>query len=276
MSLLKVENVALSFGNRQILKGINLEVEPGTIIALSGKSGSGKTTLFGIMSGLLKPDSGRVLYQDRDIYKWNDFRRSRYRNREIGYVFQTFNLLPDLNVYRNIVFPTVLNWRARRVGQTVDYLIQYLDLQKIVKQYPATLSGGEKQRVSIARAIINSPRIILADEPTGNLDRLNGDRIFALFEEIRDQRNISVIIATHDDFIIRSSDIHYHLEDGVLTVQRTRRSVEAIEAIEIEKDITRKIRNKKKSATTTGKKTAASKTSKNSASRSAGAKKKRK
>jgi ABC-type lipoprotein export system ATPase subunit len=217
MNILSVENVTISFGKRNILNNLSLQVEDNSIIAITGKSGSGKTTLFGVMSGLLKPENGTVKFIDSDIYKWNDFRRSRYRNREIGYVFQTFNLLPDLDGYRNIIFPAVLNRFSRGIKSKVEYLIQYLDLKDIIGQYPSTLSGGEKQRVSIARAIINSPRLILADEPTGNLDRENGKRIFDLFKEIKKERRISVVIATHDNSIIKNCDSHYHLEEGRIT-----------------------------------------------------------
>ncbi len=212
--MLSVERVHISFGNRKILDGVSLDIAPGSIEALTGKSGSGKTTLFGVIAGLVRPDGGRVLYRGKNIFGWGDIHRSRYRNREIGYVFQTFNLLPNLTARDNIALPAVLNRRSGKIKKTLDYLVEYLDLEKIIGQYPATLSGGEKQRVAIARSLINSPSLILADEPTGNLDEENGDKILALFREISRERNISVIAATHDSRIISAADGHFHLENG--------------------------------------------------------------
>ncbi|MBP7583096.1 MAG: ATP-binding cassette domain-containing protein, partial [Spirochaetes bacterium] len=167
--MLSIENIHVSFGAREILSGVSLELEAGTVVALSGKSGSGKTTLFGVMAGLLKPSEGRVFYGGKSIYRWGDLRRARYRNREIGYVFQTFNLLPNLTARDNIALPAVLNRHTRDLRARVEHLVDYLDLSAIAGQHPATLSGGEKQRVAIARALVNSPSVILADEPTGNL-----------------------------------------------------------------------------------------------------------
>ena len=224
--MLEIDNIHVSFGERDILAGISLELTRGTIIALSGKSGSGKTTLFGVISGLLKPYGGTVLYRGKNIYRWSDLRRSRYRNRDLGYVFQTFNLLPNLTARDNILLPAILNRRSENIRERIEYLVGYLDLGEIIRQYPATLSGGEKQRVAIARALINSPTIILADEPTGNLDGENGKRIFDLFEDIRKKQDICIVIATHDSEILSRCDEQYHLADGILTkVEKTKSRV---------------------------------------------------
>lgn len=212
--MLTIEDIHVTFGTREILSGISLELEPGAVIALSGKSGSGKTTLFGVMAGLLKPEKGQVLYNGKNIFRWSDLRRSRYRNREIGYVFQTFNLLPNLTARDNIILPAVLNRHVRDLRARVDYLVEYLDLGAIIGQYPATLSGGEKQRIAIARALVNSPGVILADEPTGNLDDENGRKIFSLFRDISTERGICVLVATHDTVMLAKADAHYHLGGG--------------------------------------------------------------
>lgn len=217
MNILSLNDVNMSFSRRKVLTEINLEIESYPIVSISGKSGSGKTTLLSIISGLLKPDSGKVFYKGKDIFKWTDFTRSKYRNKRVGFIFQTFNLLPDYTVYQNIIYPAMLNFSAREIKKQADYLIKYLDIDNIRNQYPFSVSGGEKQRTAIARAMINNPEIILADEPTGNLDYATGKSIFSLFKNIQKKYNIVFIIATHDKYIIKNSDLHYLLSNGSLS-----------------------------------------------------------
>ncbi len=212
-----VDNVSKSFGKREILADVSLEVKEGSLLSISGKSGSGKSTLLGIMSGLLRPDSGTVFFNGQDIFRWLDFRRSRFRNRKIGFVFQFFNLLPDMTAYQNIVYPALINLSARKNIRDVGRLVEFLNLHDILHQYPSTLSGGERQRVAIARAIINRPEIIIADEPTGNLDNETGRDILNLFLEIKKNEGMSIVVVTHDDRIIEHSDMHYHLHDARLS-----------------------------------------------------------
>jgi ABC-type lipoprotein export system ATPase subunit len=214
MSNLSLCDVCKSFNKRKILNNINLEIKSGSINSISGKSGSGKTTLLSIMSGLLKPDSGQVFYKRKNIYKWADFRRSTYRNKNVGFIFQSFNLLPDYTVYQNIIYPAILNFSAKGIKKKADYLIESLGIKNIKSHLPAAISGGEKQRAAIARAMMNDPDIIFADEPTGNLDTDTGKIIFALFKEIKKKHGISFIIATHDKYIIKNSDYHYSLMNG--------------------------------------------------------------
>ncbi len=214
--MLVVENVSLSFGKRKILDDVSFELPPGRIMALTGKSGSGKTSLLGIISGLLPPDGGRVLFEGSDVFKWGDFGRSRFRNRRIGFVFQFFNLLPDLSSRQNIAYPAALNPSSGEISREIDFLVEYLGLAEIIDHYPGTLSGGERQRVAIARAVINNPRLILADEPTGNLDEETSKDITALFRMLRDKRGISIIIVTHDASIVAAADAHYHLDGARL------------------------------------------------------------
>lgn len=216
MKILSIKDVRISFGRRCILEGIDLEVASGAMVSISGKSGSGKTTLLSIISGLLKPESGEVLFKGEDIFSWSDFRRSRYRNRKIGFIFQSFNLLPDISVYHNILYPAILNPLSRDIKGEVEYLIQCLDIKDVKDQYPSTLSGGEKQRAAIGRALVNRPEIILADEPTGNLDEKTGKSVFAILNEINKKDGIIVIVATHDRYIIKNSDFHYRLDLGKL------------------------------------------------------------
>ncbi len=214
--LLSVEGVSVSFGKRKILDEVSFTVEPSSIVAITGRSGAGKTTLLGMISGLMKPDSGKVVYKGQNILRWGDFRRSRFRNREIGFVFQFFNLLPDMTSYQNIIYPAIISPASRSLKEKVDYLVGYLGLEKIVHQYPATLSGGERQRVAVARAIINSPRIILADEPTGNLDERSAGDIITLFRTLRDENGMAIIIATHDSRTVAGADVHLNIDNARL------------------------------------------------------------
>jgi ABC-type lipoprotein export system ATPase subunit len=217
MNILSVKDLIVRFGEREVLKGINFEADAGAMLSISGKTGSGKTTLLSIISGLLKPDSGEVSFKGKNIFKWNDIKKSRYRNRQIGYVFQSFNLLPDLTAYQNVAYPAILNCKVKSLREEVNLILKALDIYNNKDSYPSTLSGGEKQRVAIARALINKPEMIIADEPTGNLDTETGKSIFRLFNKLRERSGITVIFATHDKYIIKNTDIHYHLKDGLLS-----------------------------------------------------------
>ncbi|MBN2403679.1 MAG: ABC transporter ATP-binding protein [Spirochaetes bacterium] len=220
MNILSLNDVSISFNNRKILNYINLEIKSACILTISGKSGSGKTTLLSVLSGLLKPDSGKVFFKGKDIYKWADFRRSGYRNKKIGFIYQSFNLLPDYSIYQNIIYPGILNYSSSSIKEHADYLIKYLDIDNIKDQLPSTVSGGEKQRASIARAMINSPEVILADEPTGNLDADTSKSIFSLFKDIHKKYGIAIIITTHDNYIIKNSDFHFTLVNGSIVKKR--------------------------------------------------------
>lgn len=233
--MLVVDNVCMSFKDRKILENINFTIPEKSINVIMGKSGSGKSTLLGIMSGLLKPTDGRVLYLGKDIYSWRDFRRSRFRNKSIGFVFQFFNLLPDFTAYQNILYPAVLNPFSRNKRKDVDYLIEYLGLEHIIYNYPPTLSGGELQRVAIARAIINKPKIVLADEPTGNLDDDTADQIIALFNDIRDKQGISFVIVTHETRFLNIADAFYRIEKGLLQKQGISQKITAPLLMETQK-----------------------------------------
>jgi lipoprotein-releasing system ATP-binding protein len=213
---MSIEKVSVLFGEREILQDVSLTVPERSIMTITGKSGSGKSTLLGVMSGLLKPQQGRVLFNNEDIFKWFDFKRSRFRNRHIGFVFQFFNLLPDMTAYQNILYPSTLNVFSRDRREEAEYLIEHMGLQTIRNQLPATLSGGELQRVAIARSIINKPDIVLADEPTGNLDDATASGIVDLFFEIKERYGISFVIVTHDRRIVDRADCHYHIEKGQL------------------------------------------------------------
>jgi lipoprotein-releasing system ATP-binding protein len=222
--MIDIQKVSMAFGKRAILDDVNMTFNPGTITAITGKSGAGKTTLLGIISGLLNPDSGKVFFEGKNILRWGDFRRSRYRNKEIGFVFQFFNLLPDITSYQNIIYPALVSFfsKSKDLEKEVNELVEELHIGEILHNYPTTLSGGERQRVAIARAIINRPRIILADEPTGNLDDLSAKGILTLFKKLRDDANICFIIVTHDPRIVDLADTHYHLENARIVKKKDR------------------------------------------------------
>ena len=214
MSLLQVNSVSVQYDDRKVLDSVTFKVEESTITALTGKSGSGKTTLLGVISGLFKPNDGTVLFMGDNIFKWSDLKRSRFRNRDIGFVFQFFNLFADISAYDNIAFPAILNRQTRNLHNRIMELAEYLQITDILDRNPTTLSGGERQRVAIARAIINDPKLILADEPTGNLDTVTAQDILKLFARLRDEKGISIIIATHDERIMKASNVQYHIEGG--------------------------------------------------------------
>lgn len=214
--LLDLKNISLSFGKRIILDDVSFNVQKGEIIAITGKSGTGKTSLLGIISGLLQPDRGEVLYKDSDILKWRDFKKSDFRNKKIGFVFQFFNLLPDLSAYENIRYPSLKRFFPKDVHKEITDIAEILGISSILKQKPVTLSGGERQRVAIARAVINKPALLLADEPTGNLDVVTAVEIKNLFSDLKEKRGISIILVTHDQNLIKIADRQYHLENGRL------------------------------------------------------------
>jgi len=216
--MIKIEQVGISFGNRDILKEISLTIKEKTIVSITGKSGAGKSTLLGIVSGLMKPDRGRVLFDNQNIFTWGDLKRSRFRNRKMGFVFQFFSLFPEMTAYENIMYPAILNpFTSKNIHGEIEELVEFLKLNRIINQYPSTLSGGERQRVAIARAIVNNPKFILADEPTGNLDDETTQDIIDLFVRLKSEKGITTVIATHERRFVKIADYSYNLYDGVLS-----------------------------------------------------------
>jgi len=243
VALLQVKSVSVQYDERKVLDDVSFEVQESTITALTGKSGSGKTTLLGVISGLLQPNEGTVLFMGDNIFTWSDLKRSRFRNRDIGFVFQFFNLFSDISAYDNIAFPAILNRETRNLHARIMELAEYLQITDILDRNPTTLSGGERQRVAIARAIINEPKLILADEPTGNLDTATANDILKLFARLRDDKGISIIIATHDERIVKASNVQYHLEGGKILENGVRKEEHKIVK---KKPITRSVAKIKK------------------------------
>lgn len=195
------------------LQNCSLKIMPSTFSCIIGKSGCGKSTLLNAIGGLIPVDSGSILVKDHELTKLDQRELSRFRREHIGFIFQFFNLLQEQTVMENLMLPFDLN--GERVDQAfVNEVIQYLDLNKLVDKFPFELSGGEQQRVSIARAVIRKPDIILADEPTGNLDRENTKQVMNLLKECQAMYSQTIIMVTHDIDLAKRADALIHMEDG--------------------------------------------------------------
>ena len=197
------------------LSNVNFELEKGDLVAIIGDSGSGKSTLLHLLAGVDKPTSGDIFIQDKNITKFNKDEMTIFRRRNIGVVYQFFNLIPNINVRKNILLPLLLD--NKKVDE--EYLKEILSILGIegkLDRYPKQLSGGEQQRVAIARSLITRPAIILADEPTGNLDRKNSEEITGLFRLVNKRLNSTIMIITHDEKVANSCDKVYRMVDGRL------------------------------------------------------------
>ena len=217
--MIKANDITKSFGPLQVLKGIDLTVGKGEIVSIVGKSGAGKTTLLHILGTLDKPDSGTVTLAGTDITRLKDRELSDFRNRHIGFVFQFHQLLPEFSALENVMMPALIagipNSKARCQGLE---LLDFLNLADRAKHKPNELSGGEKQRVAVARALINHPDVIFADEPSGSLDTANKQDLHQLFFSLRNQMNQTFVIVTHDESLAALSDRTIRMADGRILV----------------------------------------------------------
>lgn len=213
--MIEANNITKSFGALQVLKGIDISVDKAEIVSIVGKSGAGKTTLLQILGTLDKPDSGTIKISGTDITKLKDKQLSEFRNQHIGFVFQFHQLLPEFSALENIMMPALIagipNSKARCRGME---LLEYLNLKDRVNHKPNELSGGEKQRVAVARALINKPDVIFADEPSGSLDSINKQELHQLFFNLRNEMNQTFVIVTHDESLAQLSDRTIHMADG--------------------------------------------------------------
>jgi putative ABC transport system ATP-binding protein len=196
-----------------ILDGISLEIAAGQFVAVTGASGSGKSTLLGLVAGLDAPTSGSITVDGDDITKLNEDALASIRSRKIGFIFQSFHLIPSLTAYENILIPMEI-LGLDNVEQRAKALLEQVDLANRGHHYPSELSGGEQQRVAIARAFANSPKILLADEPTGNLDSKNGAHIFDLMKQLHQQHEVTLVLVTHDAMLADQAQRRIVLEDG--------------------------------------------------------------
>lgn len=197
------------------LSNVNFELEKGDLVAIIGDSGSGKSTLLHLLAGVDKPTSGDIFIQDKNITKFNKDEMTVFRRRNIGVVYQFFNLIPNINVRKNILLPLLLD-NKKADEEYLKEILSILGIEGKLDRYPKQLSGGEQQRVAIARSLITRPAIILADEPTGNLDRKNSEEITGLFRLVNKRLNSTIMIITHDEKVANSCDKVYRMVDGRL------------------------------------------------------------
>ena len=213
--MIRVTDIHKRYGDLEVLKGVSLEVAQGEVVSIVGASGAGKTTLLQIMGTLSRPDGGRVEIDGQDVSSLGDRALSRFRNAHIGFVFQFHHLLPEFTAIENICIPALIGRRSRAEAERrATELLAMMGLEARGGHKPSELSGGEQQRVAIARAIVNSPSVLLADEPSGNLDTHNKEEIHRLFFELRDRLGQTVVIVTHDEGLAAMADRRIAMSDG--------------------------------------------------------------
>ena len=215
--MIELENITKSFGNLNVLKGVSLHVNKGEILSITGPSGAGKTTLLQIMGSLDRPDSGKVLYNGTDITTFSERELAAFRNRHIGFVFQFHQLLPEFNAMENIMIPLMI--AGRSMHDSKERAMELLDIVGLTERAtlkPSQLSGGEKQRIAVARALANNPDVILADEPSGSLDSKNKEELHKLFFKLRDMMGQTIVTVTHDESLAGLADRRINIIDGRL------------------------------------------------------------
>lgn len=215
--MIKVTDIRKRYGDLEVLRGVSLEVAKGEVVSIVGASGAGKTTLLQIMGTLSRPDAGRVEIGGEEPFGLGDRALSAFRNRRIGFVFQFHHLLPEFSAFENICLPGFIGGRPRaEVERRAAELLALVGLTARCDHKPGQLSGGEQQRVAIARALVNAPAVLLADEPSGNLDTHNREEIHRLFFELRDRLEQTVVIVTHDEHLAAMADRKITMSDGVV------------------------------------------------------------
>ena len=205
------------YGSLHVLRDVSLTISKAEVVSIIGRSGAGKTTLLQILGTLDMPDSGKVVYDGVDVLKLRDKELARFRNRNIGFVFQFHQLLPEFTAVENVMIPALIGGDKRsEAQQRAIELLDYMGLAERAKHKPAQLSGGEKQRVAVARALINHPSVIFADEPSGSLDSQNKQELHKLFFKLRDEMGQTFVIVTHDEVLAKDADRVVHMNDGMI------------------------------------------------------------
>ena len=218
--MIRIENLTKRFGELQVLKGVSLEVERGEVISIVGPSGAGKTTLLQLIGTLDKPTDGKIFFNDEELSRMNNKRLAIFRNRHIGFVFQFHQLLPEFTALENIIIPALIAGRDRKEAEKEAMkLLKIMKLEERAGHKPAEMSGGENQRIAVARALINHPDVILADEPSGSLDSKNKEELHKLFFDLRDKFGQTFIIVTHDEALAALTDRTIRMVDGTIAGQ---------------------------------------------------------
>ena len=213
--MIRITEIHKRFGTLEVLKGVSLEVSPGEVVSIVGASGAGKTTLLQIIGTLSRPDAGHVEFDGRDLFSLNDKELSQFRNEHVGFVFQFHNLLAEFTAFENVCLPGLIGRRPRaEVERRAAELLDLMGLSGRRDHKPGQLSGGEQQRVAIARALVNSPTVLLADEPSGNLDSHNREEIHRLFFDLRDRLGQTIIVVTHDEHLAKQPGRIVRFFDG--------------------------------------------------------------
>lgn len=215
--MIKLEGITKSFGSLQVLKGIDLEIDKGEIVSIVGPSGAGKTTLLQIMGTLDEPDAGVVYIEETNLSRMKEKELSAFRNRHIGFVFQFHQLLPEFTALENVMIPAfIVGTSTKEAAARAAEIIEFMGLTDRASHKPNELSGGEKQRVAVARALVNHPAVILADEPSGSLDTHNKEELHQLFFDLRNRFGQTFVIVTHDEGLAKITDRTIYMVDGII------------------------------------------------------------
>lgn len=215
--MIRIENLTKQFGELKVLKGVNLEVERGEVISIVGPSGAGKTTLLQLIGTLDKPTGGKIFFDGEELSRMSNRRLATFRNKHIGFVFQFHQLLPEFTALENITIPALIAGRDRKEAEKEAIeLLRIMNLEERAGHKPSEMSGGENQRIAVARALINHPDVILADEPSGSLDSRNKEELHRLFFDLRDKFGQTFIIVTHDETLASLTDRTIRMVDGTI------------------------------------------------------------
>ena len=218
--MIDIKGITKSFGSLQVLKGIDLHIEKGEVVSIVGPSGAGKTTLLQIIGTLDKPDSGGIIIDGTDVMKLSSRKLSEFRNKRIGFVFQFHQLLPEFTAVENVMLPALISGASKgEAKKRAMELLDFMGLSERAGHKPAELSGGENQRVAVARALVNKPAVILADEPSGSLDSKNKAELHQLFFDLRDKTGQTFVIVTHDENLASITDRTIKMKDGILETE---------------------------------------------------------
>ena len=218
--ILEATDIRKRYGTLEVLKGVSLSVKKGEIVSLVGPSGAGKSTLLHIMGTLDKPDAGKIMIEGKEVAMQNEKALSAFRNKSIGFIFQFHHLLPEFTAIENVCIPAfIAGVSKKQAEQKATELLDLLKLSHRINHKPTELSGGEQQRVAVARALINNPALIMADEPSGNLDTNNAHDLHKLFFELRDRLNQTFIIVTHNEDLANMADRKVNMKDGMISEQ---------------------------------------------------------